>query len=204
MRSKRSDAPPSPSAAGQSVANRPKTAREAIRMFIVCSSKTMQSSCPSISSRRDPLLHRSGPGAGAGTTIPTTSITMHHQTEQVSATTDLFSQRVAPVPQRVREIAMLRGLGYSYREIARQYHVTPQAVSLMLSRHRRQMGALRGAIELSHLSARAVNALGRHGISTREEAIRLAALDLLKSARNCGRKTLDEISEWIGQPSGRI
>ncbi len=66
------------------------------------------------------------------------------------------------------------------------------------------MGALRGAIELSHLSARAVNALGRHGISTREEAIRLDALDLLKSARNCGRKTLDEISEWIGQPSGRI
>jgi DNA-binding NarL/FixJ family response regulator len=127
---------------------------------------------------------------------------MHHQTEQLSGAAESFSRRIEPVPQRVREIAMLRGLGYSFREIARQYHVTPQAISLMLSRHRRAMGSLRGSLELSHLSARAVNALGRHGILSRQEAIRRNALDLVKSARNCGRKTLDEISEWIGQSAG--
>jgi DNA-binding NarL/FixJ family response regulator len=127
---------------------------------------------------------------------------MHHQTEQLSGASESFSRRIEPVPQRVREIAMLRGLGYSFREIARQYHVTPQAISLMLSRHRRAMGSLRGSLELSHLSARAVNALGRHGILSRQEAIRRNALDLVKRARNCGRKTLDEISEWIGQSAG--
>jgi len=97
---------------------------------------------------------------------------------------------------------MLRGLGYPFREIARQYNVTPQAVSLMLSRHRRAKGSLRDAMELSHLSARAANALGRHGIRSREEAIRRNALDLVKGSRNCGRKTLDEISEWLGQKTG--
>jgi len=128
--------------------------------------------------------------------------TMHPQTEQVCRAAEFFSRRIDPVPQRVREIAMLRGLGYPFREIACHYHVTPQAISLMLSRHRRAMGSLRNAVELSHLSARAVNALGRHGILSREEAIRRNALDLVKSARNCGRKTLDEISEWIGQSAG--
>jgi predicted transcriptional regulator len=102
------------------------------------------------------------------------------------------------VPQRIREIAMLRGLGYSFREIATPLHVSPQAVSLMLSRHRRSLQSLRGAMELSNLSARAVNALGRHGIHTREEARRRDALGLLKNARNCGRKTLEEIAFWIG------
>lgn len=103
------------------------------------------------------------------------------------------------VPQRVREIAMLRGLGYSFREIATPLHVSPQAVSLMLSRHRRALHSLRGAMELSNLSARAVNALGRHGIHTREEARRRDVLALLKNARNCGRKTLEEIAQWIGE-----
>jgi len=124
---------------------------------------------------------------------------MHHQNESVSPGADSFSRQVEAVPQRVREIAMLRGLGYPFREIARQYNVTPQAISLMLARHRRAMGSLRGSLELSHLSARAVNALGRHGIRSREEAVQLNVLNLLKSARNCGRKTLEEISEWIGQ-----
>ena len=101
------------------------------------------------------------------------------------------------VPQRVREIAMLRGLGYSFRQIAAQFSVTPQAVSLMLSRHRRCLKALRGSIELSTLSPRAVNALGRHGIRTREQARQKDAISLLKGSRNCGRKTLDEVSQWI-------
>jgi predicted transcriptional regulator len=74
------------------------------------------------------------------------------------------------VPERVRQIAMLRGLGYSYRQIAGPLHVTPQAVSLMLTRHRRSLKSLRDAMELNSLSARAVNVLGRHGIRTREQA----------------------------------
>lgn len=123
---------------------------------------------------------------------------MHQQNESVSVGADSFSRQVEAVPQRIREIAMLRGLGYPFREIARQYNVSPQAISLMLSRHRRAMGSLRNAMELSHLSARAANALGRHGIRSREEAIRRNALDLVRGARNCGRKTLEEISEWIG------
>ena len=77
---------------------------------------------------------------------------------------------MSDVPERVRQIAMLRGLGYSYRQIAGPLHVTPQAVSLMLMSHRRSLKSLRDAIELSSLSARTVNVLGRHGIRTREQA----------------------------------
>jgi len=40
------------------------------------------------------------------------------------------------VPERVRQIATLRGLGYSYRQIAGPLNVTPQAVLLMLARRR--------------------------------------------------------------------
>jgi|694.fasta_scaffold27197_5 predicted transcriptional regulator len=103
------------------------------------------------------------------------------------------------VPERVRQIAMLRGLGYSYRQIAGPLHVTPQAVSLMLTRHRRSLKSLRDAMELNSLSARAVNVLGRHGIRTRDQARRANVLERLGRERNCGRKTLDEIARWIGQ-----
>ena len=102
------------------------------------------------------------------------------------------------VPERVRQIAMLRGLGYSYRQIAGPLNVTPQAVSLMLARHRRALKSLRGAMELSSLSARAVNVLGRHGVRTREQARQANLLECLDRERNCGRKTLDEIARWIG------
>lgn len=157
---------------------------------------------PQLAKRDEFCLSHQAEDVGVKQTIHTPPKTMHHQTEQVSGASEFFSRQVDPVPQRVREIAMLRGLGYTFREIARQYNVTPQAISLMLARHRRAMGSLRGSLELSHLSARAVNALGRHGIRSREEAIRVNVLNLLKSARNCGRKTLDEISEWIGQNAG--
>lgn len=100
---------------------------------------------------------------------------------------------------RVREVAMFRGLGYSFREIGRELGVSPQAVSIMLSRHRRSFKSLRRAMELSHLSARAVNALGRHGIRSRQEARERGALELLGGERNCGRKTLDEIARWMEQ-----
>jgi predicted transcriptional regulator len=101
------------------------------------------------------------------------------------------------VPERVRQIAMLRGLGYSYRQIAEPLHVSPQAVSLMLSRHRRSLRCLRSAMELSSLSARAVNTLGRHGIRTREQASQTSVLERLAGERNCGKKTMDEIARWI-------
>jgi hypothetical protein len=101
------------------------------------------------------------------------------------------------VPRRIRDIATLRGLGYSYREIGREFEVSPQAISLMLSRHRRVLKQLKGAIELQGLSARAVNALGRHGVHTREEAIRINVLALLNGERNCGAKTLGELERWI-------
>jgi len=92
---------------------------------------------------------------------------------------------------------MFRGLGYSFREIGCQLGVSPQAVSLMLSRHRRTFKSLKKAMELSELSARAVNALGRHRIYSRREACERGALRLLKDERNCGRKTLDEIVRWM-------
>jgi hypothetical protein len=101
------------------------------------------------------------------------------------------------LPQRIRDIATLRGLGYTFREISKQFEVTPQAISLMLSRHRRVIKKLRGAVELAGLSPRAVNALGRHGIRSRAAAFEINVLELLKGERNCGNKTLEEIRRWI-------
>jgi DNA-directed RNA polymerase specialized sigma24 family protein len=53
--------------------------------------------------------------------------------------TSLCPATLDEIPERVRQIAMMRGLGYSYREIAGPFSVTPQAVSLMLTRHRRSL-----------------------------------------------------------------
>jgi DNA-directed RNA polymerase alpha subunit len=117
----------------------------------------------------------------------------------VSEPAPFLSPGLATVPERVRQIAMLRGLGYSFRKIGEQFSVSPQAVSLMLTRHLRSLQSLRGAVELGDLSARAVNALGRHGIGNRDEARQRGVLALLKDERNCGRKTLDEIARWIQQ-----
>lgn len=103
------------------------------------------------------------------------------------------------LPQRIRDIATLRGLGYTFREISKQFEVTPQAISLMLSRHRRGIKKLRGAVELAGLSARAVNALGRHGIRSRTAALENNVLELLQGERNCGNKTLEEIRRWMDE-----
>ena len=54
-------------------------------------------------------------------------------------------------------------------------------------------------MQLASLSARAVNVLGRHGISTREQARQTNILERLDRERNCGRKTLDEIARWIAE-----
>lgn len=136
------------------------------------------------------------------TNLETPTLTMHQQSSPV-ATTAIFKPRnLEAVPQRVGEIAMLRGLGYSFREIAKQFNVTPQAVSLMLSRHRRSLKSLGTAVELGNLSARAVNALGRHGIKSREEARNADVVHLLRHERNCGKKTLDEIAHWLDGDNG--
>lgn len=128
--------------------------------------------------------------------IPLVQMTHTHRRQEHPNIPSFISP--ADLPARVRDIATLRGLGYSFREIAEQLGVTPQAVSLMLTRHRRSLKSLKSSIELRSLSARAVNALGRHGISTRAEAREKNVLELLGSERNCGRKTLDEIVRWIG------
>ena len=132
----------------------------------------------------------------------TSETTMHQQSNPVAASATFKPRNLETVPQRVGEIAMLRGLGYSYREIGRQFSVTPQAVSLMLSRHRRALKSLGTAVELSNLSARAVNALGRHGIKNRDQARNANVLDILRDERNCGRKTLDEITHWLDGHNG--
>ena len=129
--------------------------------------------------------------------------TMHQQSSPVAAPAAFKPRNLESIPQRVGEIAMLRGLGYSFREIGRQFSVTPQAVSLMLSRHRRALKSLGSAVELSTLSARAVNALGRHGIKNRDQARRANILELLRHERNCGRKTLEEIAHWLDDHHGR-
>ena len=115
----------------------------------------------------------------------------------------LYPCTLDAIPERVRQIAMLRGLGYSYRQIAGPLHVTPQAVSLMLTRHRRSLKTLRDVMELSSLSARAVNVLGRHGICTREQARQANVLERLAGERNCGRKTMDEIARWMDHGNGQ-
>jgi len=102
---------------------------------------------------------------------------------------------------RVRDIAALRGLGFSYREIAEHYHVTPQAISLLLARNRRKMSSIGDRPELIELSTRATNALGRLGVTTREQAAEANAVDKLRNARNCGRKTLTEIEGWLAELS---
>ena len=110
-----------------------------------------------------------------------------------------WDSRIIPdgVPQRVKEIALLRGLGYSFREIGDRLGISPQAVSLMLSRHRRAAKLLDGTLQLHGLSSRAVNALGRHSIRTREEARERNILAILPSERNCGSKTVTEIERWL-------
>jgi predicted transcriptional regulator len=110
---------------------------------------------------------------------------------------DSVYSSIDALPERIRQIAVLRGLGYSFREIGRELKVTPQAVSLMLSRHRHSLKALKGSAELADLSARAVNALGRHGIRSREKARKMEILARLVDERNCGAKTIEEIRRWL-------
>ena len=109
-----------------------------------------------------------------------------------------LGQGLHELPDHVRRIALLRGLGYSYTQIAGEVRMSPRGVSVTLSEHRRSLKSLRAAMESSsQLSVRAANTLGRHGIRTREEARSANLLEILGRERNCGRKTLDEIARWV-------
>ena len=104
---------------------------------------------------------------------------------------------LSDLPESVRDTAVLHGLGFGRREIARQLGTTSEAVSQTLARHRRCLVRMDAAMELPGLSARAVNALGRHGIRSREEGRSRGIVRLLQNERNCGLKTVEEIQRWL-------
>jgi hypothetical protein len=103
----------------------------------------------------------------------------------------------AKLPGRVRDIATLRGLGYTCMEIGRRFGITPQAVSATLARHHRHVGDFGQRKEMLELSARAANVLTRIGINTRAEARGRDIFALLRRERNCGEKTIAEIRCWL-------
>jgi DNA-directed RNA polymerase alpha subunit len=98
----------------------------------------------------------------------------------------------------VRDIATLRGLGYTCMEIGRRFGITPQAVSATLARYHRRMTDLGARQDMLELSGRAVNALSRIGVNSRADALNRDVFVLLRRERNCGEKTLEEIRRWIG------
>jgi hypothetical protein len=112
----------------------------------------------------------------------------------VPAAADVLSE----LPGRVRDIATLRGLGYTCMEIGRRFGITPQAVSATLARYHRRMTDLGARQDMLELSGRAVNALSRIGVNSRADALNRDVFVLLRRERNCGEKTLEEIRRWIG------
>lgn len=101
------------------------------------------------------------------------------------------------IPLHVRNLATLRGLGFSFRQISKNYGVTPQAASLMLARQKALLKSARRHSELSGLSPRAVNCLGRLGVRSKDSARTLGSLEIrLQGMRNCGQKTIREILDW--------
>lgn len=101
------------------------------------------------------------------------------------------------LPARIRDIAIMRGLGYKLSEIARHMDLTPQAVSIMLQRHRARIKDLGVRTEHWGLSTRAANVLGRLHVSTREQARAMNVAAKLRGQRNCGEKTIREIECWL-------
>lgn len=106
---------------------------------------------------------------------------------------------LAKLPGRVRDIATLRGLGYTCLEIGRRFGITPQAVSATLARHHRRMGDFSARQDMLELSSRAANALSRIGVNSRADALRRDVFVLLRRERNCGEKSIEEIRRWIGR-----
>ena len=104
---------------------------------------------------------------------------------------------LASLPGRVRDIATLRGLGFTCMDIGRRFGITPQAVSATLARHHQRMGDFGARQDMLELSARAANALSRIGINSRADARGRDVFTLLGRERNCGAKSLDEIRRWL-------
>ena len=101
------------------------------------------------------------------------------------------------IPLHVRNVAALRGLGFTFRQIGRTFGVSPQAASIMLVRQRALMKVQSRRPELAGLSPRAVNCLGRLGIRDRAGARAFPDLEArLQNQRNCGEKTIREILDW--------
>lgn len=104
---------------------------------------------------------------------------------------------VASLPGRVRDIAALRGLGFTCLEIGRRFGISAQAVSITLARYRHRHDLLDGNGEMLELSSRAANALSRIGVTNRTEGRRSDIFVLLRGQRNCGTRTLEEIRSWL-------
>jgi len=121
--------------------------------------------------------------------------------DRQGATPAVTADMLAALPGRVRDIATLRGLGYSCREIGRRLGITSQAVSATLMRYRRRVRDIGGRSELLELSARAANALSSLGVRSRADACGRDLLARLRYRRNCGSKTLEEISCWLDGPA---
>ena len=134
-----------------------------------------------------PFLH----GIDGHSRAPIPRITAQRRMESVEAV-------IEALPSRVRDIAIMRGLGYKLQEIARHMGLTPQAVSIMLQRHRARIKELGVRTEHWELSTRAANVLGRLRVSTREEARAKNVAGKLRGQRNCGEKTIREIERWLG------
>ena len=106
------------------------------------------------------------------------------------------------LPRHILHIAALRGLGYPLRTIGRNYGVTPQAISVLLARHKASLRTARHRAGLQGLSPRAVNVLGRLRINDRAEARAVTDWEeRLRGLRNCGQKTIAEIREWASDGS---
>jgi len=108
------------------------------------------------------------------------------------------------LPTRILHIAALRGLGYSLRTIGRHYGVSPQAISVMLSRQKTEQRGARSLGGMQSLSPRAVNVLGHLRIKNRTEARKMTDWEeRLHGLRNCGRKTAAEIRARASGASSR-
>jgi hypothetical protein len=108
------------------------------------------------------------------------------------------------LPTRILHIAALRGLGYSLRAIGRHFEVSPQAISVMLSRQKTEQRGARSLGGMQKLSPRAVNVLGRLRIKNLSEARGVTDWrERLRGLRNCGQKTTTEICEWASGGSSR-
>ncbi|MFM8656531.1 MAG: sigma factor-like helix-turn-helix DNA-binding protein [Chthoniobacterales bacterium] len=110
-----------------------------------------------------------------------------------------IASAIEALPSRIRDIAIMRGLGYKHHEIARHMGMTPQAVSIMLQRHRAKIKELGVRTEHWELSTRAANVLGRLRVTTREESRAKHVAGKLRGQRNCGEKTILEIERWLAE-----